>query len=986
MLASYSGDFDGDLDRDGADFLQWQREFGSAVVPGSGADGSGNGFVDGADLNIWKTYFGVAATQPEPFSIVGPSGTTGDNTPRITWSAAGGAATYAVVVAADPGFTDIVLSASTPSLAVDVSAFLTNATYYVSVTAVDAIGRESLAVNDALAFTVASPQLHANDGFESGFAGWTTSQGSGAASFTVPTTTPFVGLRSARVGVTNAGTSDHPLLRTTFYADASETYLVRWFAKSDVNRAIMKVHVESDGPTYAPAAFNPSANGWESYNFAFKASEMTTVTFTFEQNAAYSLDEVQIYDTHSGPDHTGTRMDPERHYLWRWGQAPNTPGRLMNTDNNISVALPDGRVAWLYNDTYTGRFDPYNNSGGTEGFVRNLLIIQNGSTLTPWTPGQTSFKPAAGANFYWPNDAFVEGDKLKVILHEVNGSGQFVGSAVATLSLPSLTLDGISGFTSWKLTKVVEGGDGYLYMYGGASERQVARTLLGNFSSFSTWRYWDGVNWVFSSSSAVDVQNFGGNGGVFEEGRVWSVARIGPNNFVATFPAFVGGSMLAAFAPSPTGPWTPSVVIGAPAWEAQTAYYYMPYLHEDTVQNGVYTVGYSDIGPSGADGDGQFLSNRPGQDQNHYNIQYFLTPNLLELSPFTTTTFSDSFSDNDSAGWKTYDGIWTIAAGAYSVQPRHPFDAAKAIAVGVVNESVILETDVSTDGGHAGVIFRGSDYGRGAESFRGYYAAIKPGVGVILGYMDDAAWTPITEAPMAIASGSNHRLKVIAVGTSIQVFVDDMTTPKIAIADSTFSSGSNGLRASSAQATWDNFVVGEPPVSTALELAVASANSAHANAVGSSRDNFPFRDRALTTTQIARRELTNEMAGLAGVDGRNNWPHRAFVTTLSRSNGFVLLSVDSHSELPRRVATNQTAHGVEQTISLSQLPPLSRSRLSSTRDQAFSEMDHVGVNLSTAIVRGEYGEEPMNRDDDDKWPSEDAASSRSSLLASPRWR
>jgi hypothetical protein len=53
-----AGDFDGDGDSDGRDFLGWQRAFGSNVPGGTGADGSGNGTIDAADLNVWKANFG----------------------------------------------------------------------------------------------------------------------------------------------------------------------------------------------------------------------------------------------------------------------------------------------------------------------------------------------------------------------------------------------------------------------------------------------------------------------------------------------------------------------------------------------------------------------------------------------------------------------------------------------------------------------------------------------------------------------------------------------------------------------------------------------------------------------------------------------------------------------------------------------------------------------------------------------------------------
>jgi hypothetical protein len=73
-----AGDFDGDGDVDGSDFLTWQRTFGApASPPGSGADGDGDGTVDGDDLAMWADNFGdpgpATASQspaPEPASCV----------------------------------------------------------------------------------------------------------------------------------------------------------------------------------------------------------------------------------------------------------------------------------------------------------------------------------------------------------------------------------------------------------------------------------------------------------------------------------------------------------------------------------------------------------------------------------------------------------------------------------------------------------------------------------------------------------------------------------------------------------------------------------------------------------------------------------------------------------------------------------------------------------------------------------------------------
>jgi hypothetical protein len=52
------GDYDGDADVDGADFLAWQLTLGAAATPpGQGADGNVNGAIDGPDLALWRSRF-----------------------------------------------------------------------------------------------------------------------------------------------------------------------------------------------------------------------------------------------------------------------------------------------------------------------------------------------------------------------------------------------------------------------------------------------------------------------------------------------------------------------------------------------------------------------------------------------------------------------------------------------------------------------------------------------------------------------------------------------------------------------------------------------------------------------------------------------------------------------------------------------------------------------------------------------------------------
>jgi hypothetical protein len=71
-----AGDFDGDLDVDGADLVKWKADFGKTQA-GLMADGDNDGDADGADFLVWQRQLGTPAPSaaaagavPEPAGFV----------------------------------------------------------------------------------------------------------------------------------------------------------------------------------------------------------------------------------------------------------------------------------------------------------------------------------------------------------------------------------------------------------------------------------------------------------------------------------------------------------------------------------------------------------------------------------------------------------------------------------------------------------------------------------------------------------------------------------------------------------------------------------------------------------------------------------------------------------------------------------------------------------------------------------------------------
>lgn len=76
--------------------------------------------------------------------------------------------------------------------------------------------------------------------------------------------------------------------------------------------------------------------------------------------------------------------------------------------------------------------------------------------------------------------------------------------------------------------------------------------------------------------------------------------------------------------------------------------------------------------------------------------------------------------------------------------------------------------------------------------------------GTVLLGRSDHAWTPLAETAAPLEAGKPHRVRVVAKGATLRVFVDDMDRALIERDDATFATGGIGLRTYDAAAAFDN--------------------------------------------------------------------------------------------------------------------------------------------------------------------------------------
>jgi hypothetical protein len=175
----------------------------------------------------------------------------------------------------------------------------------------------------------------------------------------------------------------------------------------------------------------------------------------------------------------------------------------------------------------------------------------------------------------------------------------------------------------------------------------------------------------------------------------------------------------------------------------------------------------------------------------HLRVSWF--PYLGTPSP-VAGSFNENFDASWCRRWTTFGGNWSARNGALSTVPGSA-NGAKAIAMATVFTNFVYEGDVRVGNtGNAGLIFRVSKPDIGGDAYCGYYAGINSkGSQLEFGYADND-WHPLMTAPMTFKSNQFYHLKIRALGTVLQIFVDGSHEPAIEVSDSHFSSGMLGIR------------------------------------------------------------------------------------------------------------------------------------------------------------------------------------------------
>ena len=255
-------------------------------------------------------------------------------------------------------------------------------------------------------------------------------------------------------------------------------------------------------------------------------------------------------------------------------------------DVATSIALSDGRVLWLFGDSYVDDFDAATGTVPCLFDARNAVMLQNANslahlhTLLNSRSGDKSFfyLPAARPGelwpCFWPGAGFQDGQNVYVYLTEMQktplgGMWGFkaIGQYWAKLAFPELKVSGYVKLPDFNGINfgcgfVEDHRNGFTYAFGYKQRFIGSDVYLARFPTkhpAGRWSFWDGTNWTVSVTNAAVIAQ-----GTSTSVNVCKVR----DKYLLTTTAFSvacdqGRDIYISVSGSPTGPFSPRLTVFA---------------------------------------------------------------------------------------------------------------------------------------------------------------------------------------------------------------------------------------------------------------------------------------------------------------------------------------------------------------------------------------------------------------------------------------
>lgn len=270
-------------------------------------------------------------------------------------------------------------------------------------------------------------------------------------------------------------------------------------------------------------------------------------------------------------------------------------------DATYSLPLPDGRIMWMFGDTFLGTVTAQRTRDGAP-FIRNSLIIQEGDQMTTLTGGNDNnpkafIQPYQADQWYWPLDATIYNEKIQLLLGRLgsNGTGDawdfaYRGFDLAIINPISFAIESLQPkITSPDISYgscLVE-DDEFIYIYGIFSSSRsktvhLARAENGNL--LNPWTFYDGTAWTSEPSDYIIAKNVSDQFSVIKDDNVY---------YLITHETIFGRRIFIAQSNRPEGPFTNGRVLYCTPESGGDIFTYNSFVHPELSQEGELRISYN---------------------------------------------------------------------------------------------------------------------------------------------------------------------------------------------------------------------------------------------------------------------------------------------------------------------------------------------------------------------------------------------------------
>lgn len=279
-------------------------------------------------------------------------------------------------------------------------------------------------------------------------------------------------------------------------------------------------------------------------------------------------------------------------------------------DVATSVPLSDGRVLWLFGDSYVDQFDAKTGTLPCVFNARNAVLLQetqddmHPQTLRNDQAGNRSFfhppgaKPGSAWPCLWPGTGFQEADIIYIYLMEMQQTPQggmwgfkVIGQYWAKMSFPKLKIIGYVKLPAFDGINFVCGfvkdqSSGFTYAFGDRQHFTGSDVFVARFPTRrpeSAWSFWDGKGWGGNVTNAAPIAQ--------ATSSSVNVCRVRGKYLLITTAFSVacdqGRDIYASSSSRPTGPFSPRQTIFAvnDTVEGHYPFFYSAVAHPEFISD-----------------------------------------------------------------------------------------------------------------------------------------------------------------------------------------------------------------------------------------------------------------------------------------------------------------------------------------------------------------------------------------------------------------